>query len=45
MKIFWMLTSRLLIREFVDIHNVVTNLTRAKKYLGYFLALGFWVIG
>ena len=32
---------RLLIREFVGIHNVVTNLMRATNYLGYFVALGF----
>ena len=30
---------RLLIREFVGIHNVVTNLMRATNYLGYFVAL------
>ena len=30
-----------LIREFVDIHNIVTNLMRAKNYLGYFVDLGF----
>ena len=35
---------RLLIREFVGIHNVVTNLMRATNYPGYyvyFVALGF----
>ena len=30
-----------LIREFVGIHNVVANLTRATNYLGYFVALDF----
>ena len=35
---------RLLIREFVGIHNVVTYLMRATNYLSYFVyfvALGF----
>ena len=27
----------MLIREFVGIHNVVTNLMRATSYLGYFV--------
>ena len=35
----------MLIREFVDIHNVVTNLMIDTNYLGYFMALSFWVIG
>ena len=32
---------KLLIREFVNIHNVVTNLMRDTNQLGYFVALGF----
>ena len=32
---------RLLIREFVDIHNVITNLMRATYYLGCFADQGF----
>ena len=30
-----------LIREFVGINNVLTNLMRATNYLGYFVVMGF----